>query len=298
MKEVAGSGSSPQSDGACRRCLMLFCRWLAVAVIIAAGGVSTPLLGTQIRVPSGTLVRLKLHYDLTTENVLKDDRIDFDVADDVVVNKHVVFPKGAVAWGKVIRVKGAGKKKAKDASVTFRFIGVRSIDNQQVPLRLLPSKPKKADSRENLVEINTPIPGLRERMIGAPKGKEYAAYTDTDALVNAPEPTPPKPATPAAASTLGAQTVVGAAPATPAVPAMAAALLPPEDATVDFDSTPGHAAVLVDGIFRANTPFKLTLPPGRHVIEVRLEGYRPWTRHMVVNAGSMPSVRARLEKQE
>jgi hypothetical protein len=260
---------------------------LPLALLLTAGTLSA----TQVRVPEGTLVRLELVYDLTTENVDKGDRVEFDVSLDVVVDGHVVIPKGAAGWAQVSKVKGAGKKKAKDALVAFQFVAVRTADNQEIPLRLLPSKPKKLDSKENEVQISTPIPGLRERMIGAPKGREFAAYTNADALVNLPDK-PPAPQASAQGAPAGGVTQ-GSAPAAPALPA--ANLLPPEEAYVDCNSDPPGADIMVDGTFRGNTPSGLRLAPGRHVIELRLPGRQPWVRNMVVDPGSKPSIRAVLE---
>lgn len=265
-------------------------------ILILVSGVVT-LSAAQVRVPNGTMVRVRLHYDLTTENAEKGDRVEFDVAENVVVNNHVVIPKGAVAWGQVIKVKGAGNKKAKDASVSFRLMAVRAADNQEISLRILPYKSKKSDPKDNEIEENAPIRGLRERMIGAEKGKEYAAYTDTDSLVNATEAQPAAAASPATAPATG--TPGGAAAATTSAPAQPAASLlnAPEQAAIDFNSNPSGADILIDGSFVGNTPSTLRVSPGRHAIEVRQAGYRAWTRNMVVDPGSHPSIRANLEKE-
>jgi hypothetical protein len=256
----------------------------------------TSLLHTaQVRVPEGTLVRLKVHADITTENVVKGDRVEFDVAENVAVNDRVVIPKGAVGRGVVVDVKGAGKKGARGASVTFRFVSVRAADDQEIPLRMMPTKSRKADSSENEIAINAPIPGSRERMIGAEKGKDFAAYTETDALVNVPD----RAQTPTAAGTPGGGQAGGTVPPSGSEGQAAAPelVLPPEEAYVDFRSNPPGAELLIDRTSRGTTPLRLQVPPGRHEIQIRLAGYRTWTRSMVVDPGSKPSVRATLEKE-
>jgi len=269
-------------------------RYLAAGVVGLALVWAVPLLlAAQVRVPEGMLVRLKFHADITTENVVKGDRVEFDVTENVTVNNRVVIPKGAVARGVVTDVKGAGKKRAKDAAVFFRLVAVRATDNQEIALRVMPTKPRKADASENVVEINTPIPGLRERMIGAEKGRDVAAYTDTDALVNAPEPATETTTTGGTGPGGQPRTTAGPTVQTPPPPVV----LPPEDAYVDFNSNPVGADILINGTSRGSTPLRLQLPPGRHVIEIRLAGYRTWTRNMVVDPGSKPSVRATLEKE-
>jgi hypothetical protein len=254
---------------------------------------STPAPAAQVRVVQGQMVRLKLHNVLTTENVVKGDSLDFDVAEDVVVATHVVIQKGAPARGRVVNVKGAGKKNAKDASVTFQFMSVRSVDSQDIPLRARPDKHKKAESKENETEANDPLPGYTDRVIGAEKGKEYAAYVDVSATVNVPDtPVVAPPITPVAPA---AQPPSSPQPAP--TPAPANPLMPEEPASVDFNSNPPGADILIDGNLVGNTPSTLHVDAGRHVIQLRIGGYRSWTRTMVVEPGSSPSIRATLEKQ-
>jgi hypothetical protein len=298
MEESPNFNTSRRSESAPWRFSRPLARYLMVGIVGVALAWAVPRLSAaQVRVPEGTLVRLKLHADITTENVVKGDRVEFDVAENVTLNNHVVIPKGAVAQGLVRDVKGAGKKRAKDAAVFFRFVAVRAADNQEIPLRVMPTKSRRGDASESTVEINTPIPGLMERMIGAEKGRDFAVYTDTDALVNAPE-APVERAPESGATAPGGKsgaTPTAAAQATPTpVPAM---VFPPEDAYVDFNSNPTGAVILINGTSRGNTPLRLQVPPGRHVIEIRLAGYRTWTRNMVVDPGSKPSVRATLEKE-
>jgi hypothetical protein len=246
------------------------------------------------------MVRLKLREVLTTENVMKGDTIQFEVAEDVVVATHVLVQKGAPALGKVLAVKGQGKRNAKDASVTFEFESVRSVDNQTIKLRKLPDRRKKGESKENEVEANDQLVGYAQRVIGAEKGKEYMAYVDATATVNAPD-TPIAPPPVVAATTTPTPTAPGTAP-----PAAAPSSTPPtaptpalseEPAMVDFKSDPPGADILIDGVVVGNTPAILQVDAGRRLIQLRVGGYTSWTRTMVVEPGSYPSIRATLEKQ-
>ena len=67
--------------------------------------------------------------------------------------------------------------------------------------------------------------------------------------------------------------------------------------SVEFDSTPDGADIAIDGNLVGNTPSTLRLIPGHHSIEIRMAGYRTWSRIMVVDPESHPSVRAILVKQ-
>lgn len=283
--------------------------WLSTAFIFVC--LSTPTPAAEVIVVQGKMVRLKLHDVLTTENVMKGDPIAFDVAEDVVVASHVVIQKGAPASGKVVAVKGAGKRNAKDASVTFEFVSVQSVDNQPVKLRKLPDRRKKTESKENEVEANDPLPGYAQRVIGAEKGKEYVAYVDVSITVNAPDtpitapplaavaPSQPSPAAPqegAQSSSTGRQ--MPAAAALPAAASIASTPPAPEEqALVDFDSKPPGADILIDGVLVGNTPSRLHVDAGHHFIQLRIGGYISWRRETVVEPGSYPSIHVTLEKE-
>jgi hypothetical protein len=258
---------------------------------------STPAPAAQVRVVQGQMVRLKLHNVLTTENAVKGDSLDFDVAEDVVVATHVVIQKGAPARGKVVGVKGAGKKNAKDASVSFQFVSVRSVDSQDIPLRVRPDKPKKAESKGNEIEAHDPLPGYAQRVIGAEQGKEYAAYVDVSATVNVPDTLVVAPPIAPVAPTAQPPSSPQPAPSSVPTPTPANPLMPEEPALVNFNSNPPGADILIDGNLVGNTPSTLHVDAGRHVIQLRIGGYSSWTRTMVVEPGSSPSIRATLEKQ-
>jgi PEGA domain len=260
-----------------------------------------PASATQIHVTSGTFVALKLHYDLTTENVEKNDKIQLDVAENVVINNHVVIAKGAVAQGRVVRVKGAGKKRPKDGEVDFVLQRVRAVDDQWIPLRFRPQASKKSDDKSQEIVEDRPIPGLIERMFGAPKGKDYPSYVDADVVVNSPDVQPgAEPATAAQpgqpATGVAATPVAPPATATPGGPSSVAAILVPEPGTVDFSSDPPGADIFVDGSFAGSTPSTLRIDTGIHSIELRKPGYTTWSRRMVVGPSSHPTVRATLHK--
>ncbi len=275
---------------------------LARAAVVAAAWTAVAalnLLAAQVRVREGTLVLVKLHDDITTENTTKGDRIELDVAENVVVNNLVAVPKGAVAWGEVTRVRSSGKKSKLTGFVAFDIKGVHAVDNQPIGLRKTPEKLRKPKPEENEYQEGSVIRGLRERMIGAEKGKEYAAYTDQEIVVNVPDTVPAAASTPApAAAPAGPPAAATPAAAPPAAPtSVAKELLEPEQGSIEFASDPTGADIVIDGSFVGNTPSTLRVTPGRHTIELRLPGYKPWSRTMLIGPGSHPSIRAFLEKE-
>jgi hypothetical protein len=247
-----------------------------------------------VPVRDGQTVSLKLRNVITTDNVRKGDTIEFEVSEEVLVNGHVVIAKGATAQGKVVDVKGAFKPRANDAEVVFAFLTVRAADKQELPLRAQPEKPRRGNSKDSEIHERSPIPGQISRVVGADKGKEYQAYVDGSFTINASDAIAAAPATPAAAP----PSAPGAAPPAPAPPSsLAATDVAVAPSSVEFGSTPDGADIVIDGNLVGNTPSTLRLTPGHHAIEIRMAGYRTWSRIMVVDPESHPSVRATLIKQ-
>jgi len=268
----------------------------AVALVILAW-MALPAFAAHVPVRDGQTVTVKLRNVLTTDNCRKNDVIAFEVAEDVLVNGHVVIAKGAPAEGKVTDVKGAFKPRDKGAEVVFRFLTVRSADRQDLPLRLQSGTTRKGKDDE--VHERTSIPGQITRVVGADKGKEYNVYIDgtfavntSDAIAVPPEVTPPAPA-------VSQPSAPVAPPPAPAAPAstLAGTDVSLAPSSVKFDSTPDGAEIVIDGTMVGNTPSILRLNPGRHSIEIHMAGYRTWSRVMVVDPESHPSVLATMIKQ-
>lgn len=257
--------------------------------------VAVPGFGARVPVRDGQTVKLKLRSILTTDNVRKGDDIEFDVAEDVMINGHIAIAKGATAHGRILDVKGAYNPRASNAEVIFQFTTVSSVDHQEIPLRPHVERTKKGHDEE--IHEKSVIPGQIARVVGADKGKEYEVYVDGSFNVDAPDaiaaPPPVAEPTPAAASTPAPV----AAPAAPAAPAALSADIGAAPSSVEFSSTPDAAEIVIDGNVVGNTPSTLRLTPGHHSIEIRMAGYRTWTRMMVVDPESHPSVRATLIKQ-
>lgn len=64
---------------------------------------------------------------------------------------------------------------------------------------------------------------------------------------------------------------------------------------VSLRSDPAGADVFLDGKFIGNTPSNLQLNAGTYNLSMKLQGYEPWQRELVVISGSETGVQAKLE---
>ena len=239
--------------------------WVVFALLICWAISPSPLGAVQVRVRDGQQVMLSLRNILATENVGKDDIIQLEVGHDVVVNGHTVIARGAPATCKVVRVKGAGKKKAKDVSVTFRVLSVRTVDNQLVPLRVNPAAGKNKSDWDYEFEEDLRVLG----QIG-PDKIDYPVCLDLAVVVNAPE-TPTTPQT--------------------APPAMFARTINVPTGEIEIITIPPGVEVVMDGRSIGPSPVRATLPPGQHTYVLSQPGMAPFQGTFITGSGETKVIR-------
>jgi hypothetical protein len=81
------------------------------------------------------------------------------------------------------------------------------------------------------------------------------------------------------------------------VPPVAEPARSAQAAALDIVSKPPGARVLIDGAFVGLTPLRLPeLAAGAHTIRLELDGHRPWTTTVALEAGRAERVAASLEQ--
>lgn len=73
---------------------------------------------------------------------------------------------------------------------------------------------------------------------------------------------------------------------------------PLADFKLTLESTPAAAEVIIDGKPAGQTPLSTTLSLGSHLILIRSEGHRQWTRDVLARAGENQTISAELVKQQ
>lgn len=293
---------------------------------------SSLLYAQRVEIPEGTPVQVRLKADLLGSQVEEASRVDFVVAQPVVIHGLVAIPVGTVAWGAVQSVK-------KDKVIKFDIEGARLPDLTVIKLRSIPEKSKKAG--KNQLKVDSKLGDE----VGARKGREFLAYVDEDVTVQAAgaAPTPAaRPATPAPAAAEAAPAVTAPTVAAPALPtaapvptarpvtpapapaeaapaATAPAVAAPAPQTpvpptaapapapvvtreaieLDCFSDPSGADILLDGDFRGTTPSILKIPPGKHHLEYQLSGYKSYSDDLDLKPGTgSRMIRQPLQKKE
>jgi hypothetical protein len=289
--------------------------WLKLFSFLAILGVPAVLSGQQpatpqptavrpLRLEDGTPVKLRLQRTISSADAQVDDRIDFDVLEEIKVNDVVVIPKGSVAWGTVTEAQPK-RRMGRAGKLAINIDAVRLANGEKAALRGV--KDVKGGGHTGAMTGGMVATGLifwpaapfflfmHGKDITIPKGTEITTYINGDVNLE-PLKFGLKPATepaqPAAAAAPAPAKRVAVAPA----PAPAPAPVPEELSTVVLKSTPDGADVTVDGKFMGSTPSTVRLTPGDHMIAIEKSGYKAWQRTMSVNPGGIITVDATLEK--
>ena len=230
-----------------------------------------------------TPVRLKLSRTMSSHDAKVDEKVDFEVLEDVKVGDVVVIQHGGLAIATVTEAKPKGRM-GKSGKLNMNIDYVQLVSGEKVPLRA--TKGGKGGSHTGAMTgaiVATSIvffPAapfflfMHGKDITIPKGTEITAYVAGD--------------TPLEQSRFGST-----ASATASAPVNATAL---PTSAVTIKSVPDGGEITVDDKFIGTTPSTIQLTPGEHKIAVSKSGFKTWERTMTVNANGSINLNAELEK--
>ena len=227
-----------------------------------------------------TPVRLRLMQTLSSGTAKLNEKVDFEVIEDVKVNNIVVIPQGGTAIATVTEAQPK-RRFGRSGKLNVNIDYVRLPNGDKAPLRAV--KGGSGGSRTAVMTtavVATAIvffPAaplfffMKGKNIIIPKGTEISAYVAAD-----------KPISSAALPT----EAVSPQPASPAT----------DVSTIIVRSTPDGAEITIDGKFMGTTQSTMKLPAGDHTVSIGKSGYKEWSRTVTLNAGSDITIDATLEK--
>jgi hypothetical protein len=264
--------------------LTLCALWSVTPGLWANQGQSPAPAKLAFRLEDSTPIKLRLQRTLSSADAHVDDRVDFDVLEEIRVNDVLVIPKGSVAWGTVTEAQSK-RRMARGGKLNVNIDAVRLADGEKCPLRAV--REVKGGGHTGAMTAGIVATGLlvwpaapfflfmHGKDIVIAKGTEITAYINGDMNLD-PAKFAPKPAS--------------EAQALPAPPTATA-----ESTTVLVKSMPDGADITVDGKYMGSTPSSLRLAAGDHSVSVEKSGFKKWQRTMTVSAGSSIMLDATLE---
>ena len=232
-----------------------------------------------------TPVRLRLNRTISSADAHVGDNVDFEVLDDITVNRILVIPKGGLAFATVTEAQ-AKRRMARGGKLDINIDYVKLVSGDRAALRAVKDV-KGGGHTGGMVGgmVATSIiffPAapfflfMHGKDISIPKGTEITAYVNGDLrldLAKFQSAAPDQVAT-------GSSSVATA----------------PASAKLQLESDPSGADIQVDGSFVGNTPSDVQVPEGEHIIAVKKAGFKDWERKMKVSGGSNVHLNAVLEK--
>ncbi|HKP73125.1 MAG TPA: PEGA domain-containing protein [Pyrinomonadaceae bacterium] len=237
-----------------------------------------------------TPVKLKLNRTMSSKDAKPDERVDFEVIEDVKIGDVVVIQHGATAIATVTEAHPK-RRMGRSGKLNINIDSVQLVSGEKVSLRAV-----KGGNGGNHTGAMTgamiatgivffPAAPLFLFMHGKditiPKGTEITAYVAAD--------TPLEPA----------KFVTNQAPdKTDSIStvSVAAATASGESSAVVVKATPDGAEITINGKYMGSTPSTLQLLPGEYVISIEKSGFKPWQRTITVSGGGSITVDAALDK--
>jgi hypothetical protein len=253
-------------------------------------------------------VTLRLGRSLSSADAHAGDRVDFEVAEEISVNRIVVIPKDSPASGTVI---AAHKKRrmGRAGKLDVSIDSVQLADGEKVTLRAV--KESQGGSHTGIMAGGMVATSLivwpaapvfllmHGKDVTIPKGTEVTAYISGDVKLD-PATFQPAPLVPAAPPVPTTQQVP------PSLPAATPSAGPTDTTPVSLDqgaaaelevcSTPDGADIEIDGNFVGSTPSTVGVVAGPHQLSVNKAGFKPWERKITVSSGHI-KIDATLEAQ-
>lgn len=237
------------------------------------------VINSGLTLTEDTPVRLRLSQTLSSGTSHINDKVDFDVIEDVKIGDVVVIPQGSTAFA-TVTVAQPKRSFGRAGKLLVNVDYVRLGNGDKAPLRSV----KGGSGGSHTAAMTGAVVAtaivffpaaplfffIKGKNIIIPKGTEVTAYVAADTPVVAPVLSESSTAAPTVSPTVS------------------------DASTVVVRSTPDGAEITIDGKFVGTTPSTLVLTPGEHAISVVKIGHQEWARTATLTAGSSISIDATL----
>ena len=247
----------------------------------------------------GTPIKLRLTRNLSSADATTNDRVDFEVLEDIKVKDVIVIPRGGLALATITEAQHK-RRMARGGKLNVNIDDVRLVDGEKAPLRAV----KETQGGGHTGAMTGAIIGtaivffpaaplflfMHGKDITIPKGTEITAYVNGDIPLD-----PKRFAAQTSVKPEAGATVQSSSDTAPAQNGNGSdAVL----STVEIKSTPAGAEITVDDKFMGSTPSSLRLVAGDHKIKLEKSGFKIWERTLTVGAGATATIDPTLDKQE
>lgn len=231
----------------------------------------------------GTPVRLRISQTVSSADAHVNDRVEFEVLEEIRVSNAVIVPKGGIAWG-TVTIAQPKRRMGRGGKLEIVMDSVRLADGERAALRA--TKEARGGGHVGAMTVGIVASGLlfwpvaplflliHGKDISIPKGTEVPTFINGHfrldiAKFQQATPAATQPRVASAVSSSSAETQTSSA------------------AQIEITSIPNGAEVELDGAFVGNTPTTVGASPGDHDIVVKNSGFKVWHRKITVTSGKV-----------
>ena len=231
----------------------------------------------------GTPVKLRISQTVSSADAHVNDRVEFEVLEEIKVLDAVIIPKGGIAWG-TVTVAQHKRRMGRGGKLDIVMDSVRLADGERAALRA--TKEEKGGGHVGAMTVGIVASGLlffpvaplfllvQGKDITIQKGSEVPTFIDGHFQLDL--------------SKFQQSPSLTAKPQEPdAVPSESPRTQPAVDAQIEITSIPNGAEIGLDGAFVGNTPSTIGLSTGDHTITVKKSGFKRWERKIAVTSGKI-----------
>jgi len=286
------------------RFLRVFCCLLVTFPIIEVSAVAqqsnTPAAPEQAPLATckqpcledGTPIKLRIAQTVSSADAHVDDRVEFEVLEEIRIQGVLIVPKGGIGLGTVTEAQPK-RRMARGGKLEIVMDSVRLADGEKAALRA--TKGGSGGGHTGAMTAGIVATALifwpaapfflfiHGKDITIPKGAEVPTF------VNGNMPLDLAKFQQAASPTQQVQTNPPPSGVLPSSISQAST-----DAQLEVTSNPSGADVELDGNFVGNTPSSIGVSTGDHTVSVKKSGYKLWERKIKVSSGRV-NISAELE---
>jgi hypothetical protein len=220
----------------------------------------------------GTPVKLRISQTVSSADAHLNDRVEFEVLEDIKVADTLIIPKGGIAWGTVTEAQPK-RRMGRGGKLEIVMDSVRLADGEKAALRA--TKEVQGGGHVGAMTAGIVITGLilwpaapfflfmHGKDISIPKGTEVPTFVNGNFALDM-------------AKFRTATTVQTASENSGN-----------NNSEIVVTSTPAGADIELDGAFVGSAPSTITALTGDHTIALKKSGYAPWERKIHVTGGKI-----------
>jgi hypothetical protein len=230
----------------------------------------------------GTPVKLRISQTVSSADAHLNDRVEFEVLEDIRVADTLVIPKGGIAWGTVTEAQPK-RRMARGGKLEIVMDSVRLADGEKAALRA--TKEVNGGGHTGGMVAGIVITGLilwpaapfflfmHGKDITIPKGTEVPTFVNGNFTFDmAKFRSAPPVQTPTETQAINS-------------------------AEIAVTSIPPGADIELDGTFVGSTPSTIGVAAGDHTVTLKKSGFKTWERMLKVSSGKI-QISADLQASE